>query len=437
MGLPAVQVVRRRKSIFDGLLTGRVFGDSLNLRHFRRTDRQRHFVNQLTRRESRHFLAVHRDTFQRVIRQFADAELNRIGRRRFAVRRGNKDRSGTGDTTSLRQGDFLFVFLFVHQRVSQQRSGRRTIRQLYRVIRTSGIEIRHLADRVIARFVFVEIPNAGQFGVGTGGFLKLNLIGLRAFSVAGFNDDSGRFVRQVTVGDGDFRTRQGTSGEVRRLAARVRQTACATHCLYRRDRSGRFAERIILNVEVIRVKAFPFHIVDIQFLNSGRIDQLDIVHIERVALIQTVIGAVVRVVGGRENHIHRRRHFIAHVIDRHTNVNPVSVLFAFAPHTFGDLRHFLGSTAFVMVHGLAYIGLFIGTARRSTASVLCFVFLAFGDAFPGVIQEVEVLLTPLATGTFDPYGHGIRTVRPTDTALGTRRSLVDGSDTRQIRPGFA
>ena len=136
----------------------------------------------------------------------------------------------------------------------------------------------------------------------------------------------------------------------------VGQRACTTNRLdLRRDSRRILTHSVVLNRCAVRIKAFPLYIVDIEFLDFRRIDQLDVIYVQRVACVQTVVGTEVRVVRCREDDIHLLRCTVVHVVDRHADIRPLAVLRALTPHTFGYLRCFLVRTALVSIERLTNV----------------------------------------------------------------------------------
>ena len=415
-----------RRGIDDGLRTFGIGRHRFHHRHRRRTHRYRHTIYRLRRVESRHRRTVHQDVLQRVIGQLSHTEIQGIGgfgtsvSRRHSEYRLITQRLGLGDTHG------LFVLLFLGY---DHRSRRRSVGQIYGIIvfaRTETGNTRRVAT--------IHIRDTRQLGIAAGGFLELYLIRRRALAVFGFHSDRRGFAHEVTVGDTDLTARQLTTVEVHRRTTGVGERTGTTIGFDLGDRRSTLTQGVGLHVLAIRVKPLPFLAAYIQTLYLRRIDQLQIIHIQRVTGIQTAVGTEVRIVGRREDDIQARRGHVVHVVDRHTDVRPLVVQGTLTPHTFAHLRSFHRRTALIAVQRLTHIRLLVVIRHRRTVLILAFVLVTARLTRPCVVQKVKVLLGVVVTRTTDPYTHRVRTVGEVDTAIRTGSSLTNGGDTGHIRP---
>ena len=190
-------------------------------------------------------------------------------------------------------------------------------------------------------------------------------------------------------------------------------------CFDRRDRGRVRTERIDLDIRAVGVERIPFLTAYPELLDLRGVDQLHIIHIQRVIDIQTVIGAEVRIVGRREEHVAVRRHLIVHVKNRNTDTGPVAVGRARFQPCLRYLLRLYGGTALVAVQHLTHIGLLIDNIvrRLGTSTRFVQVFLTLRVSLPGIEEDMKILLVRRRTRTLDPYRYGVRTVVKTDTAL--------------------
>ena len=151
------------------------------------------------------------------------------------------------------------------------RSGSRSVRQIHAVVVLRCAE---------AGQRFSVNGYTCQLSIAAGSFLELDSIGRCARVVLGFDGDDRRRVVEVSGNDSDLVSAQFASGERLGRSFRVCQRSCSAHRFDSRDRGGVLAKRIILNLRAVGVKAFPFLVVHIQFLDLGRIDQADVIDVE-------------------------------------------------------------------------------------------------------------------------------------------------------------
>ncbi len=421
----AAAIDLRRRGVGDGLCAVGIGRDGLNGRHRGRARGQRHSIDGLRRGVARDALAIDQDILQRVVRQQRHAEIERIGGGGSLVGRRHLDSGLARGGGRLRDLNGLLVLLSLDR--NDWRGG-------------GAVRERHIISiggrAEVAQRLAID-ADARQLSILARLTHELNLIRLLRLAVLGFDRDDGRRTIDDTIGNGDLAARQDTTRKSGRRTARIGQLARTTACLDFGKRGGVAAERIGLLVAAIGVEALPLLVVDINLLDIGRIDQLDIIDIERVARIEAAIGTEIRVVARRENDVHHGRHLVVEIENRDTDIDPIVVLLLLAPHTLGNLRHLLVGTALVAVQRLTDIALLVGAARIGTATVLALVLATIGRARPRIIKKVEILFGDIAARTANPHGHGVGAIRPADTALGAGTRLADGGKALDIDPRLA
>ena len=314
--------------------------------------------------------------------------------------------------------------------VTDNRSSSCAVRQLYVIVRLTRTEggIGLAVDRHLC-----------QTGIATRGTLELDLIeGLRT-TVLGFDEDARRRALQVTFGDGDLAAGQHTSRERNRLTTCVGERTHTTGSYDIRDRRCGLTQGIDLHFGRVRVKALPFLLnavfaFDEQLLDLRGVDEFYVIDIQAVTGIETAVSAVVRVVGSREDDVHLGRSIAVEIVNRHADIRPVAVLFAFTPHSLGNLVCLGDGSALVTVQLITDIRLLVLFGDRGTLTVFAFELITHSRSRPCVVEEVEVLLVNVATGTFDPHGHRVRTVVPAYTAGSTGCRFADLGQALQIDP---
>ena len=265
----------------------------------------------------------------------------------------------------------------------ERRDALRTVRQLYIVVIGTRVEVRDNRRLLLVILIRVSVIDSRQLGVRTRFRLEQNLISRRARSVFGRHGDGRRSAAYRTIHDAYLRTTQFTTTERLGRTARVRQRTYTTIC-YDIGRNGCRTARygIDLYSGVVRVKTLPLLAVNFQLVNLRRINQFDIIHIQRVSLVQTAIGTEVRVVGRREDDITFRRHIVVDVVNRNTDVGPVVVSCALTPPTFSHLTAGRLRLTLVLVQQLTDIRLLILYRHARTTTVLVLVLCTFRRTCP-------------------------------------------------------
>ena len=336
-----------RCGVDDGLFAVRVCRNRLDGRHGGGRCRQGYLIDSLCGRESGQRSAVDKDVLQSVVRQGGHTEGEIIGSRRCTVGSCYRDGRRACRRSGLVNLDCLLVLLSLSIHYGRCCSA---VRQV------NGVVVFSRAEAVKRRAVD---GNPRQFGIGAGGTLELDTVSGGRFAIFGFDRNHRRLALQVAILDGNLGAAKGTSREGGRGSLSVGQCAGTAHRFNSRNCRGSLAQRIGLNIRSIRVEAFPFLAVHIEFLYLGRINQLYVIHVKRVTGIKTAVGTEVRIVGRREDDIHRGRHGVVHIVNRHADIGPVAVCLLLTPHTLAYLRDLGGSTALIAVERETDVGLLV------------------------------------------------------------------------------
>ena len=132
----------------------------------------------------------------------------------------------------------------------------------------------------------------------------------------------------------------------------------------------------------IGVKILPLFAVDQQFVYFGRIDQLHVVHVERITVVYTVVCPEGGIVAGGEDHIAHGRFGITHIENRHFDPGPLLVFGTCAVPSFGYLLCRLFHAELIAVGCAPDIRLLVDALGRGGCTFLVLVLAALGCALP-------------------------------------------------------
>ena len=327
----------------------------------------------------------------------------------------------------MRDSKGLSVLLALH---AQSRSGCCAIREIDRVVVFGRTEIRQRSC-----FIADRIRYSGEFSVAACCFLELDLIGHGFLTIIGSDLDGRRFLVQIARRDDNLLAGERASGEID-VSFDIRDRTGSTFSFDRGNSSSGLTQGVVLYLGRVRVKTFPLHSVDQEFLDVRRIDQFHIIHIERVTGVHTGRNTEVRILGSREDDVHFLRRGVIQIINRYANVRPVAVRFFLTPDTLSDLIRFLDRSTVVGIDRLADIGFFVGVRIDGrTVTVLTFIGITRTGAGPCVIEHDEVFFVCIRSGTFDPHGHRVRAIGKSDTIICSGSSFVNLRHRSQIDPG--